>query len=86
MERKKAIRSAYRLTGSSSFYDGMMTCPHAAGQAGVPSGLGYGQADVQRVSGKSPVRHPGGFFRAAAFTFRARAGGQTGSSGAHMNR
>ena len=32
---------------------------HAAGQAGVPSGLGYGQADVQRVSGKSPVRHPG---------------------------
>ena len=39
---------------------------HAAGQAGVPSGLGYGQADVQRVSGKSPVRHPGGFFRAAA--------------------
>ena len=26
MERKEAIRSAYRLTGSSSFYDGMMTC------------------------------------------------------------
>ena len=25
MERKEAIRSAYRLTGSS-FYDGMMTC------------------------------------------------------------
>ena len=84
MERKEAIRSAYRLTGSSSFYDGMMTCSTLPGR--LVCRLVYGQADVQRVSGKSPVRHPGGFFRAAAFTCRARAGGQTGSSGAHMNR
>jgi len=26
MERKEAIRSAYRLTGGNSFYDGMITC------------------------------------------------------------
>lgn len=33
MERKKAIRSAYRLTGSSSFYDGMITCSTFSGKA-----------------------------------------------------
>lgn len=32
MERKEAIRSAYRLTGSSSFYDGMMTCSTLPGR------------------------------------------------------
>ena len=26
MERKEAIRSAYRLTGGNNFYDGMITC------------------------------------------------------------
>ena len=26
MERKEAIQSAYRLTGSNQFYDGMITC------------------------------------------------------------
>ena len=26
MERKEAIRSAYRMTGENSFYDGMITC------------------------------------------------------------
>ena len=26
MERKGAIRSAYRLTGGNNFYDGMITC------------------------------------------------------------
>jgi methylase involved in ubiquinone/menaquinone biosynthesis len=31
MERKEAIRSAYRLTGSS-FYDGMMTCSTLPGR------------------------------------------------------
>ena len=33
MERKEAIRSAYRLTGSS-FYDGMMTCSTLPGRGG----------------------------------------------------
>lgn len=32
MERKEAIRSAYRLTGSSGFYDGMMTCSTLPGR------------------------------------------------------
>lgn len=33
MERKEAIRSAYRLTGESSFYDGMITCSTLPGKA-----------------------------------------------------
>ena len=33
MERKNAIRSAYRLTGSNSFYDGMITCSTLPGRA-----------------------------------------------------
>ena len=33
MERKEAIRSAYRLTGGSGFYDGMITCSTLSGKA-----------------------------------------------------
>ena len=33
MGRKENIRSAYHLTGSSSFYDGMITCSTPAGKA-----------------------------------------------------
>ena len=33
MERKEAIRSAYRLTGESSFLDGMITCSTLSGKA-----------------------------------------------------
>ena len=33
MERKDAIRNAYRLTGSGSFYDGMITCSTKPGKA-----------------------------------------------------
>lgn len=33
MERKEAIRSAYRLTAGSSFYDGMPTCTTLSGKA-----------------------------------------------------
>ena len=32
-ERKEAIRSAYRLTGGNSFYDGMITCSTLSGKA-----------------------------------------------------
>ena len=32
MERTDAIRSAYRLTGSNSFYDGMITCSTLPGK------------------------------------------------------
>ena len=33
MERKETIRSAYRLTGGNSFYDGMITCTTLSGKA-----------------------------------------------------
>ena len=33
MERKEAIRGAYRLTGGNSFYDGMITCSTLSGKA-----------------------------------------------------
>ncbi len=33
MERKEAIRSAYRLTGDNNFYDGMITCSTLSGKA-----------------------------------------------------
>ena len=33
MERKEAIRGAYRLTGGSIFYDGMITCSTFSGKA-----------------------------------------------------
>ena len=33
MERKEAIQSAYRLTGSGSFYDGTITCSTLGGKA-----------------------------------------------------
>ena len=33
MERKEAIRSAYRLTGGNNFYDGTITCSTLSGKA-----------------------------------------------------
>ena len=33
MERKDAIQNAYRLAGSNSFYDGMITCSTVGGKA-----------------------------------------------------
>ena len=33
MERKDAIRSAYRITGGNNFYDGMITCSTLSGKA-----------------------------------------------------
>lgn len=33
MERKEAIRGAYRLTGGGNFYDGMITCSTFSGKA-----------------------------------------------------
>ena len=33
MERKDAIRGAYRLTGGNNFYDGMITCSTLNGKA-----------------------------------------------------
>ena len=33
MERKEAIRGAYRMTGENNFYDGMITCSTLSGKA-----------------------------------------------------
>ena len=33
MERKEAIRNAYRMTGGNNFYDGMITCSTLSGKA-----------------------------------------------------
>ena len=33
VERKEAVRGAYRLTGGSGFYDGMITCSTLSGKA-----------------------------------------------------
>ena len=33
MERKEAIRGAYRMTGGNNFYDGMITCTTWSGKA-----------------------------------------------------
>ena len=33
MERKEAIRGAYRMTGGNSFYDGIITCSTLSGKA-----------------------------------------------------
>ena len=35
MERKEAIRGAYRMTGGNSFYDGMITCKNVADSFGM---------------------------------------------------
>lgn len=47
MERTDAIRSAYRLTGSNSFYDGMITCSTVPGKAVCRLVWGMGRADCE---------------------------------------
>ena len=59
MERKEAIRSAYRLTGENKFYDGMITC--SEWESGVPLGVGNEQGGKRRLSGKGTVRDSGYF-------------------------
>ena len=66
MERKEAIRSAYRLTGGNNFYDGMITCSTLSGKSGVPPGLGYESGRMRCLSGKCVVRYPGTFLRQTA--------------------
>ena len=66
MERKEAIRGAYRMTGGNSFYDGMITCSTLSGESGVPLGVGNEQGGKRRLSGKGNVRYSGAFLRQAA--------------------
>ena len=62
MERKEAIRGAYRMTGGNSFYDGMITCSTLSGKAVCRlvwatedySRYGFGKADeiyVRSITG-----------------------------------
>ena len=39
MNRKETIRSAYRLTGSNSFYDGTITSPGPRAGYSLPEGF-----------------------------------------------
>ena len=66
MERKEAIRGAYRMTGGNSFYDGMITCSTLSGESGVPLGVGNEHGGKRRLSGKGNVRYSGAFLRQAA--------------------
>ena len=45
MERKDTIQSAYRLTGSNNFYDGMITCSTASGKAVCRAVWGMNKAE-----------------------------------------
>ena len=66
MERKEAIRSAYRLTGESSFYDGMITCSTLSGKAVCRLVWAMNKAEKRRLSGKGAVRYSGAFLRQTA--------------------
>ena len=53
MERKEAIQSAYRLTGSGSFYDGMITCSTLGGKAECDAYLEKALSGIsERFAGK----------------------------------
>lgn len=45
MERKDAIQNAYRLAGSNSFYDGMITCSTVSGKAVCRAVWGMGKSE-----------------------------------------
>ena len=65
MERKEAIRGAYRMTGGNSLYDGMITCSTLSGESGVPLGVGNEQGGKRRLSGRGNVRYSGNVAGAA---------------------
>ena len=62
MERKDAIRGAYRLTGGNNFYDGMITCSTLSGKAVCR--VGDEQGGKRRVclpeSGLNRIQRKGG--------------------------
>ena len=62
MERKEAIRGAYRLTGGNSFYDGMITCSTLSGKAvcRLVWAMNKAENDAYR---KGNVRYSGAFLR-----------------------
>ena len=53
MERRDAIRGAYRLTGSNNFYDGMITCSTLPGKTVCRLVWGMGRADCEEYLEKA---------------------------------
>ena len=62
MERKEAIRSAYRMTRGNKF-DHLL---YLERKSGVPPCLGYESGGMRCLSGKCVVRYPGTFLRQTA--------------------
>lgn len=61
MNRRDTIRSAYRKTGSSSFYDGMITCSTLPGQAVCRAVWAMGRAENDAYLEKALSGIPEGF-------------------------
>lgn len=61
MERNVAIQNAYRLTGSNSFYDGMMTCSTLMGKAVCRLVWAMNKADCADYQTKAVAGIPEGF-------------------------
>ena len=59
--RQDAIRSAYRMTGSSSFYDGMITCTTLAGKAVCRLVWAMNKAECDEYLTKALAGIPEGF-------------------------
>lgn len=71
MERKEAIQSAYRLTGSNQFYDGMITCSTSWAKAVCRLVWAMNKKECDAYLADALVRHSGGFFRLASRGFRS---------------
>ena len=57
MERKEAIRGAYRMTGGNSFYDGMITCSTLSGKAVCRLVWAMNKAENDAYLGKAERLH-----------------------------
>ena len=66
MERKEAIRGAYRMTGGNSFYDGMITCSTLSGKAVCRLVWAMNKAENDAYPEKAMFRYSGAFLRQAA--------------------
>lgn len=61
MDRKDAIRSAYRMTGSNNFYDGMMTCSTLPGKAVCRLVWAMNKADCEKYQDAAMAGIPENF-------------------------
>lgn len=61
MDRKDAIRSAYRMTGSNNFYDGMMTCSTLSGKAVCRLVWAMNKADCEKYQDAAMAGIPENF-------------------------